>query len=122
MEYFLNSTLNKIESRTLLVVRENSSAGCFVTVAEKDIITQVIKVLGTVQVIQEGINATLSNGIEVFVPNVKLNTYKCDKELLERLPEVESMLTSYLAFINNNPYLLEQSISQEINSEHTKTK
>lgn len=119
MTYFLNQTLYSLESRSLLIRRENASAGCFIAVFEKGITSdEPLKGLGDIQVIQEGIEATLINGEKIFIPNVKLNSYGCSKDMKTHIPEIESMLTQYLTHINNNTYLFEQNLQQNNVEKH----
>ena len=118
MKYFLNQTLYSLESRDLLIRRVNASAGCFVSVFEKGYVNEQVKSLGDIQVMQEGIEATLINGEKIFIPNVKLNSYGCSKQMKTHIPEIESMLTQYLTHINNHSYLFEQNLQQDNTDKH----
>lgn len=112
MQNFINWSLNSIESRNLVVDRIDTSAGCYVTVFKRDIISQALNRLGGTQVVQEYLEATLKSGEKISIPNVKLS-YDCDKKLQPYIPEVESMLTNFLNYINTYEHIMNNDISQE---------
>lgn len=112
MKNFINWSLDSIESRNLVVERVDASAGCYVTVFKKDIVSRKLNVLGGTQVVQEYLEATLRSGEKISIPNVKLS-YDCDKKLQPYIPEVESMLTNFLTHINTYGLIMNNDISQE---------
>ncbi len=112
MQNFINWSLDSIESRNLVVKRVDASAGCYVTVFKKDIVSKKLDGLGGTQIVQEYLEATLKSGEKISIPNVKLS-YDCDKKLQPYISEVENMLTNFLNYINTYGPIMNNNISQE---------